>query len=232
MIKVEVDTTEAERYLMWLGKEEQLPFAMSKAINSVVKLIQDAIRGDMQAKLHFTQMAFELRAIKINKFSNKNDLVAEIGIEPKATNLYRLQTGQDHIPFQGKQFYPIANSVVFNGRPIRNTDPLFIRNLHLTDTPGGAAKGLQKTFIPKTQEGKAPIVVQRIASGKGVKQPKGQRGKKGLDKELGTRILYTLVRKGKTPVKMNFYGIASQIITQSLGSEIAKAVRNAVATAR
>ena len=233
MIDIKIDTSDAERYLIGLGREDQLPFATSKAINAILLLIQQAIRDNMQSNIKFTQLAFNMRAIKISKFSNKRDLNGEIMIDPVATNLVRLDLGLPHVPLNGKLYFPISNAVVFNGKPVKQNDPLFVGALNLKDAPGGGMKGDQRTFIPKTLPGQTPLILQRVANvGKGVKAPKGQHGRKGLNKTLGTRVLYKLIKRSATPKKFDFVAIANAVINQVGADEMNKAIQYALDTAR
>ena len=230
MLSINVNTTDAENYLILLQKDEQLPFAVSKAINAVARLIQDAIRGDMRSKIKFTQIAFELRAIKIPFNATKTSLSTLIQIDDSAYNLLRLESGQPHVPINGHKFIPIANAVVFGGKPIKASNPLSIGNLMLHSSPGGGLKGLQKTYTA-VGDGKAPVIIQRVSkTTKGVRSPRGSR--KGLDKTLGTRRLYTLVKQSTTPMKIDFYGIAQSIINEHLIDEMNKALTLAIKTAR
>lgn len=217
--------------LEWLSNmPEQVNFAMSKAISNLMKLIQDAIRGDMQSKIKFTQLAFELRAIKISQFARKDNLLGVIEIDPKASNLVRLETAQPHIPINGRKFLPIPNAVVFNGGVVKPSNPLSIAKLSLHPTPGGGLKGALGTYTA-AGNGKAPVIIQRVAkTAKGVKAPKGS--KKGLDKTKGTRRLYTLVKSSKTPQKLNFMVLCNQIVQAHMADEIRKASLYAIKTAR
>lgn len=225
-LRFTIDTRQVETYLYNIGKEDQLGFAVSLAINRILNMIQLAVMEDMQAKIDFRRLAFNLRAIKINPQdrATKHKLLGIIHIDPIASNLLRLETGSDHIPINGRKYLPVPNPTVFGNKVITKDNPLQIGNLKLRDTPFGT-KGDQGTFL--IESGGKPFVIQRTkkAGSKG-------KGKKGTNKETGTRLLYSLVQRTTTPVKLNFRAIATKIVNQHFREELIKAVNRAISTAK
>ncbi len=223
---IRVDTKEAEDYLTRLNQDNQLAFAVSKATNNLLKLIQSAIQGDMRARVNLRRVAFNLQGIKVFKWSKKRDLLGILGIDPRLNNLIRLQTGQDHIPLNGRKYISVPNPVVFGNRIILKTNPLKASNLGLHDTPQGI-QGNNGTFLVHPKDGSEPIILQRTQ-----KANLKKKGKKGTDKGTGVRLLHFLRRSTKTTKKIDFYGIAYNIINTHLKDELIKACDEAIKSAR
>lgn len=224
-VYINVDTKDVETYLLDLGKENQLPFAMSKAINETAKLVQKAIQDSIKdGHINLRRAMFNIQSIKIGKWASKSDLLSIIQIDPRAENLERLATGQDHINLNGKDYIAFPNSKVFGSSIIRKENPLWIGNLKFHDTPHGL-HGNENTFLIHSGNG-TPLILQNT-SGK-----TGRKNRRGTNKKTDNRILYTLVKKSRTPLKLDFYGIAKRIIDQCLEEEARKAVQVAIDTAK
>lgn len=227
-IHVTIDTREVEDYLKRLGHENQLPYALSLAINNTLKKIQEEVRQALADKLTLRRVKWNMAAIKINKqdFATKTKLYGKIHISDIADNLARLATGTDHLPFKGKKYLSIPNSEVFGNKIINKTNPLKPSNLKLADTPRGT-QGLLGTFLVEKKGTGTPLILQRTK-----KQGSKGKGKKGTNRQTGVRLLYTLVEKTKTPHKIDWTGIVSRVISAHLQEEIVKAMNHAIETAK
>lgn len=227
--ELQIDDSIAKKLLSELGKPEQLPFAMSLAINNVMTLIRDAFRGDMQSVLNLRRVAFNLKAVRVKPgdFALKSKLYSILSIDAAlAPNLIRLNEGRDHISINGKKYILMPSVSVFGGKIITSSNPLHPSNLHLVSTPHGL-RGNSRTFLVHSP-GKAPVILQRThAAGKA-------RGKKksAQEKATGNRIIYTLVRRTKTPKKIDLRALATRVVREVLEVEVRKAVAYAVRTAR
>ncbi len=225
-LKIQVDDNLAQKLLEELGKPEQLKFAMSLAINKTMTLIRNAFRGEMEAKLKLRRVAFNLAAVRVKPgdFATKSQLYSILSIDAAlAPHLIRLQTGKDHIAVNGRKYLPMPNVKVFGDKVITSANPIAIKNLQLRSTPGGL-KGQQKTFMLHPA-GKSPVILQRTG------QP-GKGKKKGSDKATGNRILYTLIKKSKTPKKIDLLPIAQRVVREVFRDEVRSAVAYAVKTAK
>jgi len=225
-LQVEVDNSYALSLLTELGKEEQLPFAMSLAINKTMTIIRDAFRDDMQAKLNLRRIAFNLNAVRVKPgdFASKKQLYSILSIDATlAPHLARLVTGKDHVAINGKKYLPMPNFKIFGNNIITDRNPLAIKNLHLHQTPRGL-QGDNRTFLVQKQ-GKAPVILQRTA-----KAGKGR--KKGTDKDTGNRVLYVLIQKSRTPKKIDLLPIAKRVVGEVFNEQIRQAVERAVKTSR
>jgi hypothetical protein len=225
-IYINVDTTDVSSYLYGLGQEKQINFAVSVAINRIAKMIQEAIRGSAKDKINFRKLVWNMNAIKISKFSNKNDLLTILQIDPKAANMERLVSGADHINMNGRKYVPIPNVSVFGKKVITRDNPLSIASLNLQPTPNGSLAGKDRTLLVHANSG-TPIIIQEPLLKKNgkAKKMKGQN-------RTGNRVLYTLVKSIRTPIKLDFFGIAQKIVDQYLMDELTKAVQEALNTSK
>lgn len=226
-INITLDIKEVEKYLQEIGKERHLNFIVSKAVNSVLKQIQDAIRKELAAKLNLRRVSWNLLQIKINKedWANKTKLFGRIHITDEAHNLVRLATGNEHYPYKGGRYLAIPNKSVFGNRVITKDNPFNPSNLQLQRTPRGL-QGNQGTFLVETQRG-TPLILQRTQ-----KQGSKRKGKKGTDRSTGVRMLYTLVKKSKTPLKINWEAIIYTVVNKTFQAELIKAIQYAFDTAK
>ena len=221
-------------------KKRQIPFAMSKAINDLGKKAQFVVQYGMVTDIKLRREAYELKRIMISHFATSSECYLVIQIDPKAKNLIRLVKGEDHIewfPYNGKDYQWIPNSQVFQNKIITTANPLHQFNLAIGFTgigPRGGAQhnqGLQRTFAIDNPGGKPgdPQIWQRVASGARGSRQSRTRGtllKKKIRNEASTntRLLYTLVSRQKTPVKLLFY----EPIHKTVHLNVADAMRAAL----
>ena len=227
-----------------------LPFATSKAINTLGLAAQTEIRAGFQrdVQYHAERLSYELNRIMIPKFATSKELWLVLQIDPKAGNLTRLAEGTDHVgwfPFNGRLLQWIPNQDVFEHKIITVRNPLHPRQLDFGfKGPGphksgqaGEFQGPLRTFgLPRPKrDPESPEIWQRV--GKGVK---GSRlsSAKGRTKKIrtegredsyrNTRCLYVLVSKQKTKLKLKFYEPATKTITDTWEEAVKNALEYAM----
>lgn len=217
-IILKVDLSRVNVYLNDLQQNNQIPFTIAKALNNVALSVQKAIQNDMKQHLKLNREKWNLQSIKITTWAKKTSHYAEISIQPRATNLIRLTSGEQHMPINGRTYLAIPNPEVFKNKVITSANKLFIKNLRLQPASnGGGMIGDNNTYLTPTQP---PLLLQDITIG---------RGKKKTDKK---RLLYTLIKKSKGVIKIDFFGIAQKIINTSLDAEINSALASALRSSR
>lgn len=223
-IKLSVDLSSINKYLNDMGKDNQIPFALATALNNIAREIQKQVRMDMQSHMNLRHAQYNLNAIKITSWAKKNNQTVEISVDKKYHWLTRMETGQDHIPFQGRQYLSVPNQEVFKNQIISSKNKLFIKNLNLHLNDKGETVGDQGTFIVKASSNSTPFIVQNLMQGRGKKRKEN------------TRVLYTLVKRSKQPVKMHLIDIAQKILAGSLepmiNAALASTLRSAQAKGR
>jgi len=234
MISITIDTSSAVKALTEIGRPDQIAFAVSNAINRVLNLIQDAVRGDMYSRLELRKVAWNLRQVKISKANRAtaSKLVGQVEINPEAYNLIRLNTGQDHLPLNGQKYVPIPNAEVFGKKVILKGNPLSISSLALHQGPKGLV-GNQNTFVVD-KPGQTALVLQRQAGIMGPHTKKEAKGvakaQKGRSNKTGNRVLYTLVPSVRTPKKVDFFLLAKRVVEQSLRQCMTEAIQLSINT--
>jgi hypothetical protein len=233
MISLYVDAGEMARTFDQI-KLDQLPFALSKALNDVAGQAQQAVQEGMQRDLNLHRLGFELMRVKFYK-STKRQLVATIEIDPHAGNLLRLVQGLDHlpwVPFNGRLYRWVGSSEVFSEGIVMNDNPLSPHNLHFTQR-GKGFEGNERTFVLPNAEKGMPLVFQRVAS---VNEPRSRR--KGVLKKTkqeryqNTRFLFLLRDITHTPAKLQFYEPITRTVTDSWPEAFDRAMAYAVQTAK
>lgn len=211
-IRLTVDLSQINKYMSELQQDRQIPFAISKALNIIATNIQSSIRQDMKSNMNLRREAFNFRMIKITSWAKKNNPTVEISLDQRAHWLARMEVGKDHTPFQGKQYLAVPNQAVFKNQVISSRNKLYIKNLSFHINDKGETVGNEGTFIIKSSSSSVPFIVQNLMQGRGKKRKEN------------TRILYTLVRKTKQPVKLHFISIANRIINNDLTGMINEAM--------
>lgn len=211
-IHLSVDLSQINEYMSNLQRDRQIPFAISKALNLIATNIQSNIRQDMKSNMNLRREQFNFRMIKITSWAKSNKHSVEISIDQRAHWLSRMEVGQDHTPFQGKHYLAVPNQAVFKNQIISSRNKLYIKNLSFHQNSKGETVGEQGTFIIKSSSSSTPFVVQNLMQGRGKKRKEN------------TRILYTLVKRTKQPVKLHFISIANRIINSDLTGLINDAI--------
>lgn len=106
-IEVDMDVEGVSRWARHVH-EDQLPFAISRAINWVALDFQEAQREHMESIFTVRRPRFVLRAVKIKPFARKNRLWARVQIDPpggraRADILTKFETERFKVPFSGSR---------------------------------------------------------------------------------------------------------------------------------
>lgn len=245
---VSIQVNASGALLMLAQAQEQLPYAMSVALNRVAIDGQKAEQARLRQAFTLRREQFVIRGIKIEKLDRATKTTWRVVISIPAAQdfLSKFEEGTPKVPRQGKWLW-IPNSNVFKNKIINRGDPLHPKNLHFHKSKGGQLQGDQRTFMIKSKAGK-PIVVQRVDQGlkKGsaaimramtldnVHTGMGPRMKKqkAISRTGGTRLLYTLVSKVSTPVRLEFVNTITREVMRTWPERMNEAVRQALRTAR
>jgi len=246
MIQIKVDTSGA--MILLAQATDQLPYAMSLALNRVANDGQKAEQARVKSVFKLRQETFVIRGIKIEKLdrATKNSWSVVISIPATQDFLDKFEMGDPKTPRVGKWLW-IPNSDVFKNKIINRGNPLHPKNLHFQKSKGGQLQGDQRTFMLKTKAG-MPLVIQRIdqklAKGSysimksmtldNVHTGMGPRTKKqkAIHRSAGTRLLYRLVSRVPTPVRLAFVDTITNEVMRTWPSRIEDAVSEALRTAR
>lgn len=212
-------------------QENQLPFAVSLALNRVANDAQAAERQKIRGRFHLRHETFVLNTIKIAKTdrATKSSWFVVISIPVDRNELAKFEEGGFKTATKGKWVWE-PNKDVFGDVPIQSGNSLAVKNLHFARTPGGEMQGNERTFMIHGKKG--PLILQRTdKSTKGVAQrinsgfkhgTKGREAGSGrftLGEKLkgraaqrkgGTRILYTLVQRVSLPIHLEFVDTISR----------------------
>ena len=228
MINVQVDTEDVRAYLKEIGAERQQGFVISLALNRLANLAQKAEReNDLAKNFKIRRKQFVMNKVYINKVdrANKNSWTVTIQIKEDYPQISLFETGADKVPFHS-QYLALPNRQVFGGRIIQQDDELSIRNLHLKNI-GSRVEGDSETFIINSKRTNVPLIIQDCFAN-------GERKKKmrGMNKHLGNRILYTLIRKSRLPVRLHFVETVSNSVKQNYEQVFTDALTQALKTAK
>ena len=246
MIEIKVHTSGVLKMLA--EAQDQLPYAMSLALNRVAIDGQKAEQARLKAVFKLRRETFVIRGIKIEKAdrATKTSWRVVISIPVAQDFLDKFEQGDPKIPRQGKWLW-IPNAAVFQNKIINRGNPLHPKNLHFSKSKGGQLVGDQRTFMLKGKNGK-PLVIQRMDRGlaKGsysvmksmtldnLHTGMGPREKKqkAIHRAAGTRLLYTLVSRVATPVRLEFVSTISNQVERMWPERINEAIHEALRTAK
>lgn len=246
MIEVRVNTSGA--LVMLAQAQGQLEYAMSRALNLTANDGQKAEQARLKRAFTLRREQFVMRGIKIEKADRATKSTWRVIISIPVTQdfLKKFEEGDPKVPRHGKWLW-IPNPAVFQNKIITRDNALHPKKLNFQKTNGGQLKGNERTFMLRSKAGK-PIVVQRVDQklGKGsastmramtldnVHTGMGPRQKKqkAIHRTGGTRLLYTLVSRVSTPVRLEFVSTISQEVQRVWPSRFDAAVREALRTAR
>jgi hypothetical protein len=246
MINIQVNAQGA--LIMLAQMQDQLPYAMSLALNRVAIDGQKAEQDRLKKAFHLRREQFVIRGIKIEKAdrASKTTWRVIISIPVAQDFLSKFEGGDPKVPRNGKWLW-IPNPAVFANKIINRGNPLHPKQLHFQKSKGGQLQGDQRTFMIKGKHGK-PIVLQRVDRklGKGsastmramtldnvqVGMGPRQKREKAIHRTGGTRLLYTLVSRVPTPVRLEFVNTITHEVEAQWPGRINEAIHEALGTAR
>lgn len=240
--------------LMLAQAQDQLPYAMSLALNRVAVDGQKAEQERLKRAFHLRRETFVIRGIKIEKTdrASKTSWAVVISIPVAQDFLSKFEEGTPKVPRQGKWLW-IPNPDVFRNKIINRGNPLHPKNLHFQKAKG-QIKGEQRTFMLRVQGREGPLVMQRVdrmlkkgasstmramtldnvRTNEGAFRLKERESAKSIHRMdgNGVRLLYKLVAKVKTPVRLEFVSTITNRVIESWPARMDEALREALRTAR
>lgn len=246
MISIQVKSEGA--LLMLAQAQEQLPYAMSLALNRVAVDGQKAEQERLKQVFNLRREKFVIQGIKIEKVDKATKTSWSVIISIPATRdfLSKFEEGDPKVPKQGKWLW-IPNPAVFANKIINRGNELHPKQLHFEKSKGGQLQGSQRTFMIRSKANK-PIVIQRVDQKLGKGSASTMRGmtldnvhvgmgprmkkQKAIHRTGGTRLLYTLVSKVSTPVRLQFVSTITNRVVEAWPARMDEALREALRTAR
>lgn len=239
---------------MLAGATNQLPYAMSLALNRVAVDGQKAEQGRLKAAFHLRRETFVIRGIKIEKAdrASKTSWRVVISIPVAQDFLSKFEEGDPKVPRQGKWLW-IPNPAVFQHKIINRGNPLHPKQLHFQKSKGGQLQGDHRTFMIKAAYRNTPLVIQRMSSShEGFKKAPMQKlldqgtldnfenGSKRMGlvrrrrhyQDRETRLLYRLVSRVVTPVRLEFVNTITNEVQAQWPERMNQAISEALRTAR
>jgi len=252
MIQIQVQSSGV---LMMLAQAEgQLEYAMSLALNRAANDGQKAEQGRLKRAFTLRREQFVIRGIKIEKLDRATKSSWRVVISIPATQdfLNKFEEGTPKVPRQGKWLW-VPNPAVFQNKVINRGNPLHPKSLSFNKSKGGQLQGAQRTFMLRSKGGQ-PIVLQRqdrglakgskstmrtmtldnVNTNKGAYSLKKGQSAKSITRGGGTgaRLLYTLVSRVPTPVRLEFVSTITQEVQRVWPARAEEAVLQALRTAR
>lgn len=219
MISVQVDTKATQLALS--GAAEQIPFAVSKALNDLAIAAADAQRADMQTRFTIRNPNVLKYGIVRTRTAKKTDLVSAVGVSTQRTGS-REAFGYLNKFERGGRKGPIQGSTVAVPEEARRTKRGIvsaserIKALGLTRV-GNQIKGKKRTFLVKPKSGKAAALILQAVG----------RGKRGR-----VRVLYVLERSVPIQPILHLADNARRTVQRDWQAIASKAVALALRTRR
>ena len=210
-VQIKIDSAAIMAQLTELGQERQGPFILSKTLNRLAKQVQSNLAADIKDNLKIkpARWTFIKQSVKIGSgsWSTKSRLRVTIDIDPRANFLNEFEEGEEHLPIGGRKFLAVPVKRVFGNSVIDANNPLRIKNLNLHDVKGNRMEGNLQTFLVHSKKTGTPLVLQRVA-----KDAVGK-GRKGINRKTGVRMLYTLLRESHRPRRIHWESVANATVS-------------------
>ena len=227
-VNITIDSASVLNPLKELGQDRQGPFILSKSLNLLARKVQDNLREDIRQTLHVRRWSWVKNSVKIDKgtWSTKTRLWVKIYLTEAASFIGAMEDGAQHLPRNGHQFLCVPNEAVFGGKIIEAANPLYVKNLHLTEAKGHILKGEQRTFMVDSKKTGNPLILQRVGN-----EARGK-AKRGTSKASGLRMLYVLLKATKRPQRIHWATTANATVANESTGIFTEVMRDALATAR
>jgi hypothetical protein len=227
-VQFQIDSAAVLNMLQELGQDKQGPFILARGMNLLAKQVQTALRDNLASNLTLRRTAWVKQQVMIRPgtWATKTRLVVKIELSDPGAFLSGFEGGADHIPGMGRKFLAIPNKKVFGNRIMGENNLFKVTNLDLHQTPHGM-EGRQRTFILHTKASGTPLIMQNVSD-----SIKKGWGKKGVNRYLAARILYTLVRSSKRPARLSWYDTANQTVITQQAETLGQVMRDALADAK
>jgi hypothetical protein len=213
-VRIDIDIAPTVQFLTEL-QQEQVPYAVSRAVNDIAVEVQNGIRAGMNERFTIRK-AWVLMGVKIPKFSNKRDNPISVTVEiaPDRDFMNKFEAG-------GQKFPRVGSNIAVPTPAVRPSKSGIVPNsmrprafgFQTTTTKRGAAqtKGDQRTFI--IDNGRTPGIYQRT-------------GSKSL------RLLYKFFKSVPIPMSLRFQDSAKNIVNNRFDEIFAKRLAEALRTAK
>jgi hypothetical protein len=200
------------------GAAKQLPFALSKAINSVLIKAQTAERTRIRATFTIRRPRFADLSVKITQFAKKTTLVGQIAIAPPgdtADIFAKFEAGGIKRPTKGANL-----AIPITGSPVKKTlrsviqaknrpRALLDQSQNTTSTGKGKVGG---AFLRPAKDGKPAGIFIRT--------------------KQGLKLAYLLEPEAPIKPELHFVDTVTQTITREWASTFEQELANALRTAR
>lgn len=231
---IRADTAAAEQFLDGLYKD-QIPFAASLALNQTAKDVQRAEQVQIASNFVLRQAAFNLRHVRIPKFSNKADrpMTVTVEIGERGAYLKKFQAPGTKTALDPSNPIAIPST---NIRPSFGDSParaLYPKNLRLV--PRKAVTGMLPAQRHVTRHGVVQLKGKRRTF---VLDPTEHRGVKtwGVYQRTGpgrgdVRLIWTYKSRIPIPRLLDFMGVGERVVaerwTENFAQAFARAIRSA-----
>lgn len=217
MIEITVDPTKA---LAQLDRDEkqQIPFALSRAINSTALDVQRAGRNRFRSVFTLRRPDWADRSMKIKQFATKRNPVAIIGIESpgnaqRSDILAKFETDTQKVPRGRSLAIPVGANVKRNNKDIiTKAQRPAAYNFH---KQGNRIVGDRRTFIIRKPDGSG-LILQR----------------KGRGRRSQTFALYILAKRARLVPDLKFIPGAQSVVDTRFNQHMQREFDNAMRTAR
>jgi len=234
-ISVDIDTSGVSRWVREVF-DDQLPFATSRAINTVALEFQRVQRQHMLSVFEVRRRKFIERSVKIRRgdFATKQRLEATVRIETpgggRRDDIFtKFETGARKLPTRGAHIaIPQAAKRTRTGIIGRSQRPrAFKFKLHGTGPKATVFRGLKRTFMIFNRDGGGGIY-QRV--GRRRSASRSLRRRRSTSSRL--RMLFVFRPEAPTPQILDFIDNAEKTVQRRWPKAFAESFDEAMRTAR
>ena len=183
--------------------KNQIPFAVSKALNATITQAQTDIRGHMKEAFTIRREAFARNSIKVTEWAKKQSLKAVVAIAPPG------QVDPFSMHVVGGTKRPVSGKSV--AIPLRAIQPDKKKVISKAKRP----RQLANSFVTKQSDGQKFIMIRR-----------------GKGKKATVRPAYLLVPSVRIKPSFQFYQVGQTSVSRNWSRNFDIAWKNAVRTAK
>jgi hypothetical protein len=208
------------------GGAKQLPFAMSKAINTALVKAQAKQLAHMQREFTIRRPQFAKLSTKITKFAKKTSLIGEIAIAPpgdRADIFAKFELGGTKRPKDGRNI-----AIPITGSPVKKSARTIVSDQNRPKALLSGATTIQ------TRSGKVKAVKRAKSFGGAFLIPAHDGKPGGIFIRAGKKVklAYTLQPKAEIKPRLDFVETVSTSINQTWAEDFAREFANAMRTAK
>lgn len=239
MLEIHVDIRKAEQYLRGMHRD-QIPFALSQALNKTALKVQSEVREDIQESFTLRRRDWAMRTVKIGRgdFAKKNRLRAIVRMESpgggKRTDiLAKFEKAHTKRPRGGSRLaIPVEVRTTKVGVTRKGQRPKSFEFVH---HGGNVWIGKKRTFMIRNPDGTGGIYQRtgpRNKRGKRDTRDRRFRDKVVQRKDSSLRQLYRFTPTAGIDKRLHFEDTARKVVITTFHKEFAEAFKNAIRTAR